>query len=64
MGLFCAIFLKSMNFTQFPVPVSCASNVDCADGNTCRDSMCLPHCEADQVCALNEKCIGGNCMRK
>lgn len=46
------------------VPVSCASNLDCVDGNTCRDSMCLPRCDSDQVCALNEKCIGSNCMCK
>lgn len=53
--------LKKLSFT---VPVSCASNFDCTDGNTCRDSMCLPRCESDQVCALNEKCIGSNCMCK
>lgn len=46
------------------IPISCASNADCIDGNTCRDSMCLPRCGSDQECALNEKCIGANCMRK
>lgn len=44
------------------IPTSCASNQDCAEGNTCRDSMCLPHCRLDQDCALNEKCLRGNCM--
>lgn len=44
------------------IPVSCAVNTDCGVGHTCRDSMCLPHCQSDQECALNEKCLDGNCM--
>lgn len=57
-------FLKIKIGLNFSVPVSCSSNFDCIDGNTCADSMCLPRCESDQTCALNEKCIGNNCMRK
>lgn len=46
------------------VPVACTVNSDCSQGHTCRDLMCLPHCLHDQECALNEKCLNGNCMRK
>lgn len=46
------------------VPVLCSSSADCAPGMACHESMCLPRCGADQECALNEKCIGGQCMRK
>lgn len=46
------------------IPLACQQTADCATGATCRDSMCLPQCGADQECALNEKCLSGNCMRK
>lgn len=51
-------------FISITVPVACTANRDCSHGHTCRDSMCLPHCLLDQECALNEKCLNGNCMRK
>lgn len=46
------------------IPIACTSDIDCTDGYSCRDSMCLPSCHNDQDCALNEKCLRGNCMRK
>jgi hypothetical protein len=46
------------------VPVSCKSDLDCSEGNTCRDNMCLPVCHTDQECAFNEKCLKGNCICK
>ncbi|PNF25788.1 hypothetical protein B7P43_G12126 [Cryptotermes secundus] len=44
------------------IPVSCESSLDCSEGNTCRDNMCLPVCQGDQECAFNEKCLKGNCI--
>lgn len=49
---------------SFSVPVSCTSDLDCAEENSCRESICLPTCRADQECAKNEKCIKGNCICK
>lgn len=46
----------------FLVPVACASNTDCTEGYSCRDTMCLPSCTSDQDCALNEQCLNSNCM--
>jgi hypothetical protein len=46
------------------VPISCGTNADCIEGFACRDTMCIPKCGTDQECALNEKCLRGNCMCK
>lgn len=60
------IKMKFMTDFYFPdlVPVSCERSSECSEGNSCRNSMCLPTCQNDNECALNEKCLRGNCICK
>lgn len=46
------------------IPLVCKADFECGRGNNCRNGMCFPQCSTDQDCALNEKCLKGNCMCK
>lgn len=46
------------------VPIGCSRSSECLETHSCVNNMCLPKCSLDQDCALNEKCLDGNCLRE
>jgi len=48
----------------FIVPVACEINENCYPNSTCHQSVCQPDCQADNHCALNEKCFKNHCACK
>lgn len=46
------------------MPRLCGGAGECDDDYMCQDSMCVPQCNADEDCALNERCSKGACMCK
>lgn len=48
----------------YRVPTTCQKNNDCPAGFLCKAGVCAPACSGDSECALNEKCVGGSCIRE
>jgi hypothetical protein len=51
-------------FIFYIVPVACEINENCYPNSTCHQSVCQPDCQADNHCALNEKCFKNHCACK
>lgn len=49
---------------MFLVPRLCGGAGECENEYMCKDSMCLPQCNADEECAQNERCSRGACLCK
>ena len=46
------------------IPSTCYSSSDCPQPMQCADGICMPPCNTDENCAINERCLQGLCMRK